>query len=104
LSEQRSTIETRTPPEMCVRCHYVFDATTGIPGNERATPKEGDLSICVNCGHASVFAADLRKRPLTEKERLDLSREERLILRMAKRFCSIAMGENLATRGSGARH
>lgn len=84
-------VTTRTQSEMCSRCGYVFDTAS--------TPKAGDISICLNCGLATIFTDDLRKRPMTEQERMELPRETRQMLRQAKRNCMIARGENLATRG-----
>jgi hypothetical protein len=93
-------LTTRTRPELCIRCGYLYDAASALkPEHEARAPSEGDISVCINCAHAMVFRADLSKRPLTEQERLKLPREIRQHLRMAKRACMLAHGINLATRG-----
>jgi hypothetical protein len=92
------TETTRTPPELCIRCGYLYDAAAELPGGA-SVPSEGDIAVCINCAHAMVFRADLSRRPLTEQERLTLPREIRQHLRMAKRHCMLAHGINLATRG-----
>ena len=38
---------------MCVSCGYAIDAASGVI-NSKAIPKEGDISICLNCGHIYV--------------------------------------------------
>jgi hypothetical protein len=57
------------PPARCLNCGYACDRASGIvdrqaPDQQR--PEPGDFSLCINCGHLSVFADDLTLRPLTD--------------------------------------
>lgn len=36
----------------CLRCKKLIGQHTGFRGNQ---PREGDLSICGNCGHCAIF-------------------------------------------------
>jgi len=51
----------KVPPSACPTCHELNDAATDID-NTNATPKEGDLSVCLNCGEIMVFNADRTTR------------------------------------------
>jgi hypothetical protein len=39
----------RLRPQMCLTCGYLLDAATAVDRG-RKPPKEGDLSMCLNCG------------------------------------------------------
>jgi hypothetical protein len=58
---------TRTAKQSCPGCGYRFDAHSQARDGD-ATPQPGDLTVCINCGGALVFGANLRVRPLTEAE------------------------------------
>jgi len=60
---------------MCWSCGYVADAASSAR-DERAVPKQGDLSICLNCGAAQVRDGE-RWRQMTDAELAGLSPEER---------------------------
>jgi len=65
---------TRFDSWMCGACGYVMDAAGPLDGD--ATPTEGDLAICMNCG--TPFTLDAGKwRKATEAELAELSPEER---------------------------
>lgn len=51
---------------ICPVCGYTPDCASGINHNRR--PKPDDLSICLACGAALVFTADLDLRKATEAE------------------------------------
>jgi len=58
----------------CPHCHYVFNAAEGIDRkNIDETPKDGDYSLCINCGRYSIFASNTHDglRPLTEAEKIE---------------------------------
>lgn len=52
---------TRTPANHCPHCGYRVDAASPA-GDKPATPKEGDISLCICCRGVSVFRADLTLR------------------------------------------
>lgn len=88
--------------ELCVECGYDFDAAASIDGDDDARPRPGDLSVCLNCGHPSVFAGDLKKRELTREELANLSAESRRIIAFARTHCMRARGEDASKRGPRA--
>jgi len=57
---------TRIPQSECPTCHYKMDATTAV--FEKATPKKGDISVCMKCGTVTQFDEKLRMVALTSKE------------------------------------
>ncbi len=67
---------TRTPTHKCLRCGFELGAATGAPteGQEPVQlPKDGDMSICIECGHLSIFLPGLEgTRELTAEEWADL--------------------------------
>lgn len=48
---------TRTPLARCTRCRAEVEAASAL--NHTRQPRAGDVTICLECGHAMVFAADL---------------------------------------------
>ncbi len=58
------------PPETnCPSCGYLFASTTGIGDTPKdATPREGDVSLCLKCLSYLQFDAELRPRILTPSE------------------------------------
>jgi hypothetical protein len=75
---------TRTPKTPCLKCGRPLDAATN-PSND-FTPVEGDISMCLHCGHVMAFDADLRFRELNEQERREVEGDARVIaLQKARR-------------------
>jgi len=58
--------DVRIPTHSCLHCHGDLSAATNVTSNEK--PKEGDLSICVYCGHLMAFTKDIALRELTPEE------------------------------------
>ena len=56
----------RVPPSACLDCGYVMDGCMGVTDSEPA--REGNITVCINCGHIMAFAADLTLRALTDEE------------------------------------
>ena len=65
----------RFEPWPCPGCGYVMDAASDST-REEALPKEGDLSVCLNCAMPFVLRDD-RWRELTDDELLALSLAEK---------------------------
>lgn len=59
------------PKFTCSKCGHVMDAVTGI---DEKIPMEGDLNLCINCGHLTCFTSGLEGvRELTDQEWIDLT-------------------------------
>lgn len=59
--------ETFTHPHArCPWCRTKLDAASDPVGD--ATPKPGDLSVCINCAAMLTFGDDLKLRALSAKE------------------------------------
>ena len=65
------------PESMCLNCGKGLDAATAV--QDDSNPKPGDFSICLNCGHLSVFAADLTLRPPTDAELIEVAGDPTLL-------------------------
>jgi hypothetical protein len=68
--------ETRLPSTACSSCGYVFDAVSSM--YESATPKDGDVSMCISCGQVMVFTNGKLRNP-TYAEMLEIVRDMRMI-------------------------
>lgn len=60
-------IETKLPKRDCLHCHGSLDAATCV--HDEVRPKDGDLTMCIYCGHLMAFTADLSLRELNDEER-----------------------------------
>lgn len=63
--------ETRLESFACPHCGYVCDACLSVK-NEDARPKEGSISLCINCGEFAMFNADLTLREFTDEEETEI--------------------------------
>jgi uncharacterized protein with PIN domain len=53
----------------CPQCDYKLDASTHIEGDEpKKAPKEGDASVCLNCGQVLIYAEDASLHKATVRE------------------------------------
>lgn len=65
------SLETRIPPYDCPSCgRRSLDRTASAAGEYR--PKAGDITLCIRCGHALIFNADLTVRQPTAEERREI--------------------------------
>lgn len=94
----RTRTSTRTPPTLCVQCGYFFNAAAEVKA-EGVPPHAGAIGVCVNCGHAGIYQADLTIREMTQAERDSLAPETHRQLAMARVFASRNMGHDLARQG-----
>jgi hypothetical protein len=72
----------------CNRCGYLSDAMTGLTEGKDARP--GDYSMCLGCGHVTMFAPDLTLRELTEAERREAAKDIRIAQALIAR--AVVMG------------
>jgi hypothetical protein len=91
-------------------CGYSVDSAT-IVGNEGATPRAGDLSVCMGCGCWHRFADDQGTlRPFLAEDYLDkdLDEETLAVLRKAtaviRQRRAMLEQEKEAKRGRRKRH
>lgn len=54
-------------PQMCVECGLLFNAASPTRG-PRNLPKPGNVSLCLNCGHLTLFDDNLMLREPTAEE------------------------------------
>lgn len=93
--------ETALPPELCAECGYLMDTVSAADGGDEK-PQEGDLSLCLNCGAASLFDAALQRRPLGLRDMMKLSPAQLSAILVARRACARARGTDLAAGGGKA--
>jgi hypothetical protein len=70
LEEANMTGQTeahRLPEQHCSSCGNKLNAATFV-GPDDPPPRPGDASLCLYCGHLSVYGDDLILRPLTSAE------------------------------------
>lgn len=69
------------PVSVCIVCDMKLDAATCI--TSKATPREGDASLCLYCGNVAVFGADRKLRQPTEEEAAQI-KNDRVIKKALK--------------------
>lgn len=69
---------TRIEGTACTNCGKLQDACT-VVNEENSRPNPGDCSICLECGHLMVFAADLTLRNPTDAEMHEMAGDKRII-------------------------
>ena len=57
--------------DACPLCGHWLDAATAGPSNPDATPKPGDITVCIQCVSVLVFDEDLRVRVPTDAEQAE---------------------------------
>jgi hypothetical protein len=67
---------TPIPGQTCSKCGYKSNAATYF-GDRK--PKPGNVSMCLNCGHVTIFDENLRFREPTLEEKVALARHQRLL-------------------------
>ena len=82
------------PPKACSKCGYHVDSTTEAYGDGKPNP--GDISICLGCGHATLFDKDLNRREPTQEEALRISLIPEVM--KAQLFRSSMVGDRLKRR------
>ena len=68
----------RLPPELCSECSQLLDAASYI-GDERVKPRPGDISLCIRCGHMTVFKDDMHRRELSDEEMHEMAGDPALL-------------------------
>lgn len=54
-------------PQFCIECGLPFNAISGTKG-DNAIPQPGNISLCLNCGHLTVFSDNgMLREPLVEE-------------------------------------
>ncbi len=69
----------------CTNCGKELDGATAV-GNlasEAPTPKPGDVTICLECGHIMAFGDGLQLRDLSDEEIVEVAGNQ-IILQMQK--------------------
>lgn len=69
---------TRTPVNRCLVCGYEIDAASPTERPD-ATPKPGDIALCLKCAHVHIFADDLTLRAPTGAEMRDIAGDRAMV-------------------------
>lgn len=78
--------DTTTPEQKCSKCGYRMDCASEAFGDK--TPRPGDISICISCGHATIFIEDLtRREPTPGEARLISLTPEVMEVQLARAHC-----------------
>jgi DNA-directed RNA polymerase subunit RPC12/RpoP len=65
------------PKAKCLGCGAPNDAASDTIGGNK--PSEGDVAVCMYCGHISVFNADLTLRNPNDEEMLAIAGDQRIL-------------------------
>ena len=66
------TKDIEIPVDQCPECGYVIEVTSGICNNA-TKPRTGDISMCLGCGHLTLFNKDMTLREPSKEEALTIS-------------------------------
>lgn len=81
-------VYTSTLDHRCMVCGACNDATTEV-GGVRGKPRDGDVSVCLECGGLSIFTGvGLMLRAATAGERAEIEADENVL--MAQRITRLA--------------
>jgi hypothetical protein len=61
----------------CLNCRTLLDGATGVDTRNRPSP--GSVTVCIYCGHISVFANDLSLREPTGEEMREIAGNETIL-------------------------
>ena len=61
----------------CTACGKTLDSAACV--GEDAMPTEGDITLCIGCGHLMAFDQDLKLRELTAQEMKMIAGDQRLL-------------------------
>jgi hypothetical protein len=67
----------KLPSCPCPSCGKALDGCSQADGD--STPKPGDITICIYCGHIMAFADDLAFRELNDEEVHAIAGDPRII-------------------------
>jgi hypothetical protein len=81
MENKMKTITASIEPNLCLNCNKELDSVTGIDNTE--LPKEGSITICLDCGHIMAFDAHIKFRELTDEEMIEIA-GNKTILRIQK--------------------
>lgn len=71
-----SIVAHHTPKCFCPKCGYKFDRASKVYGE--GTPKPGDITLCLKCGHVMVFGPGMVVREPTSEEQASIAQDERI--------------------------
>jgi RNase P subunit RPR2 len=70
----------------CPACRHKLDAATNAQRGTSAAPKDGDITVCIQCGTALQFASDAALRVLSSAELERLPADTRREVRRVKQL------------------
>jgi RNase P subunit RPR2 len=73
----KAMTSTEMSPTPCPSCGVLLNAATST-FEEDATPSDGDITICLRCGHIMIFENN-RPRDLTDVEMRMIAGDRRII-------------------------
>jgi hypothetical protein len=79
----------RVPKSVCTACGSALDGAA-VVGNDTITPKPGDVTVCIDCGHLMAFAEDLSLRDLRDDEFKEVAGDPNILaIQRARARCSL---------------
>ncbi len=87
-------------PWMCLCCGYTMDSASSAT-KENAVPKEGDISVCLNCGALYALRAGAWA-PLGALDMAALPADVRGLVERVQRLRKLVVLADLANRGGRA--
>ena len=67
----------RLPDCTCLSCHKVMDAAMSVHNDNK--PKDGDITVCMYCGHIMAFDADYKLVNLSDEQMREVAGDPRII-------------------------
>jgi uncharacterized Fe-S center protein len=67
------------PKNKCLQCDYTLDACAVVDAEETVYPKDGDITLCINCGYVMAFGKNGSLREMTGEEMHRVAGDKRMI-------------------------
>jgi Zn ribbon nucleic-acid-binding protein len=77
LRGRMNLTDTRVPVSKCPVCGEPNDMAASIEAD--VTPKPGDFSVCLECGHVMVYDYELKLREPTSADLIEIAGDKKLL-------------------------
>jgi hypothetical protein len=74
--------------QKCLECGYEIDSTAEAFGRANK-PREGDYSMCLNCGAVAIFDNNLQFRKPNKEEKLEIAGNPAVMLAQLARSATV---------------
>lgn len=82
----KGTRDIKVPSAACPQCHKVLDRADVLIGDGPATPKPGDITMCIGCAAFLAFTEGLGLRLARPDELAELAPDQQDAMALSRQF------------------